>query len=811
MKNTHQGGFVSLLAIAVMLLGVILATYLIQQKIHFFSQAVSAPSPLIFGTNLTLTDSSDQFLTSSITRQELQSLHVQMIRMPIRSVGCPSTAEVQAAQDIHNSGMVPLIIFKFSQTDPVSADKCVMQQINPIFSNASPVYYEFGNERDLAGVDQTTYTNTWNQVVPQIKGLYSNAKFGGPVNFQYNPTYVSYFVHNANPKPDFISWHEYTCGNSNTAQYCIDHIANWSTHISATKTAIQNYGDAVPPIMITEWNYDPNNPNPDPRATAQFQQTFTQTALNELAKDGVFAATHYVSTGHQYYNLIDPGDVITPEGQMFGQMYVTLMSGSNTLPTPTTAPTATPIPVLSGSGATPTPTPSATKSVASFTLLNAQNNTGVMPLSNGTVVNLSNLPANCLNIRANTNPATVGSVKFGYDGNSSYRVENIVPYDLAGDTSDPNIPNCWTLTAGSHVITATPYSSSGASGTIGTPLTVSFTAITSTPTPTSIPPTLTPQPTIAPTVAPTTPPVSSGALKVNIPSCISSGYGGSVINISWGDSTVSWVDISADSGFSSFYNKSVSGVLSTTAPSGFNGYSPISGALTLNPNTTYYVRTWNNSVHSPSVSFSIPGCNAFIMPTPTPSLTMSVLAQDTFARTNQTYWGTASDGNIWGGDANSNKIFSVYTDTGKLSGGWQPYSAILGPIAANQQVLFAGSINNYKYTNIGAVVRWIDNNNWYKSYIDGNQLVIQKDVAGNVKTLANTGFKAYAGISYTMRFQASGSTLSVKVWPSGTAEPIGWMLTASDNSLTSGRGGLRAQLQTGAVITYQWFSALQLP
>src|SRR5258708_32037550 len=40
-------------------------------------------------------------------------------------------------------------------------------------------------------------------------------------------------------------------------------------------------------------------------------------------------------------------------------------------------------------------------------------------------------------------------------------------------------------------------------------------------------------------------------------------------------------------------------------------------------------------------------------PSPSPPTPTATLAQDTFQRADQTYWGTASDGQLWGGDANS--------------------------------------------------------------------------------------------------------------------------------------------------------------
>ncbi|HEY6542306.1 MAG TPA: hypothetical protein VIZ18_15285, partial [Ktedonobacteraceae bacterium] len=45
-------------------------------------------------------------------------------------------------------------------------------------------------------------------------------------------------------------------------------------------------------------------------------------------------------------------------------------------------------------------------------------------------------------------------------------------------------------------------------------------------------------------------------------------------------------------------------------------------------------------------------------PTPTPS-PGSTLGSDTFQRANQSLWGNASDGQTWGGDANTQKVFSI--------------------------------------------------------------------------------------------------------------------------------------------------------
>jgi hypothetical protein len=117
-----------------------------------------------------------------------------------------------------------------------------------------------------------------------------------------------------------------------------------------------------------------------------------------------------------------------------------------------------------------------TLAVQSFTLINADTDqpiAGFDPLTSGATLNLATLPTRNLNIRANTSPATVGSVVFGFDTNPNTRTESGAPYALAGDASGNYFP--WTPAVGPHTVKATPYSGSGATGTAGTPLTITFT------------------------------------------------------------------------------------------------------------------------------------------------------------------------------------------------------------------------------------------------------------------------------------------------------------------------------------------------
>jgi len=186
-----------------------------------------------------------------------------------------------------------------------------------------------------------------------------------------------------------------------------------------------------------------------------------------------------------------------------------------------------------------------------------------------------------------------------------------------------------------------------------------------------------------------------------------------------------------------------------------------------------------------------------ITPTATPLPQGQPLGNDTFQRANQIAWGNASDGQVWGGDANTANVFSLVNNVGIVASSGNSYSAVLGKAAPNAQVVASGSLSSYNNANIGVVLRWTDGNNWYKAYSNGNTFYIQKKVAGSGTFLASTAFVAQANTSYTIRFQAVGAILSAKIWATSGTEPSGWTLTTTDSSLTAGYCGLRVLTQGG--------------
>uniref|UniRef100_UPI001FF45A61 DUF5060 domain-containing protein n=1 Tax=Telluribacter sp. SYSU D00476 TaxID=2811430 RepID=UPI001FF45A61 len=114
-----------------------------------------------------------------------------------------------------------------------------------------------------------------------------------------------------------------------------------------------------------------------------------------------------------------------------------------------------------------------TQQVISFTLINADSEQPIRDLVANDVLDLSTLPTRNLNIRANTEPYPVGSVKFVLSGKQS-RTQNETgaPYALFGDANGNY--NAWTPALGNYSLLCTPYTGASASGTAGTPLTINF-------------------------------------------------------------------------------------------------------------------------------------------------------------------------------------------------------------------------------------------------------------------------------------------------------------------------------------------------
>ncbi len=192
-----------------------------------------------------------------------------------------------------------------------------------------------------------------------------------------------------------------------------------------------------------------------------------------------------------------------------------------------------------------------------------------------------------------------------------------------------------------------------------------------------------------------------------------------------------------------------------------------------------------------------------------------VLARDTFHRTNQSFWGTASDRQVWKGMANTDGSFSISNNTGQIinlnppKAGAYEADATLGSAATDVDVRLSGSINAFAHDltpNLGIVLRQQDATHWYKLLINGQDLALVKAIGANtVSPFKTVPFAAQGGVSYTLRFRAVGSTLFAKVWPSKQTEPDQWMITIQDATYTRGPAGVHAVLENTTQISITAF------
>lgn len=180
----------------------------------------------------------------------------------------------------------------------------------------------------------------------------------------------------------------------------------------------------------------------------------------------------------------------------------TRCDGSSPIPTPKPGSTSAPQPTSQPTAqSTSQPNPNGPK-VVRLVLIDADSDKDLREIKDGDIIDLKSLPSPRINVRAETNPATVGSVKF--DLNNSVRVENGAPYALYSD--DYGNYAGMTPNLGDYTLKVTAYTQSYQGGTAGEVLTVRYKVVNDGSgggtQPTSVPPTSVPPTTAAPTATP---------------------------------------------------------------------------------------------------------------------------------------------------------------------------------------------------------------------------------------------------------------------------------------------------------------------
>lgn len=178
--------------------------------------------------------------------------------------------------------------------------------------------------------------------------------------------------------------------------------------------------------------------------------------------------------------------------------------------------------------------PPAGQSITSFTLVQLSGTpiAGFDPISNGAILSLKHLPT-AFAIRANTNPSTVGSVRFTSPGAHN---DNTPPYAYPRNTTSGTYSQ-WLVTAGqNYTITAAPY----ATGTTVTGLSITVNVLADT-TSTTLSPPLAPVLVAPANGSPSQPTTltlswnaSVGATSYTLQLSVNSGFSSFVVN----DSTI---------------------------------------------------------------------------------------------------------------------------------------------------------------------------------------------------------------------------------------------------------------------------------
>ncbi|MCR9014611.1 LamG-like jellyroll fold domain-containing protein [Aquiflexum gelatinilyticum] len=109
--------------------------------------------------------------------------------------------------------------------------------------------------------------------------------------------------------------------------------------------------------------------------------------------------------------------------------------------------------------------------VDGFTLINNENNVDLVELADGSQVQLGQINGLELNLKAISNPTSVGSVFLSLTGPVTLsRFDDEAPYSLLGDEGI-------SLPLGDYSIVATPYTGAGGTGIAGKPLSIQFSIV----------------------------------------------------------------------------------------------------------------------------------------------------------------------------------------------------------------------------------------------------------------------------------------------------------------------------------------------
>jgi hypothetical protein len=163
---------------------------------------------------------------------------------------------------------------------------------------------------------------------------------------------------------------------------------------------------------------------------------------------------------------------------------------------------------------------------------------------------------------------------------------------------------------------------------------------------------------------------------------------------------------------------------------------------------------------------------------------MGIISQDTFARANQSGWGTASGGGTWTTKAGTPTL-SIVSNTGEATGVTAADIALtLGGTAKDAEVVCNLQSNDMPSSSVILYIRYIDSNNFYRCGITSGTLFIDKKASGTFTGSIGSATKTInSGTVYGVRFHVQGTSLKARSW-TGT-EPSTWDISITDADISS--------------------------
>jgi hypothetical protein len=138
----------------------------------------------------------------------------------------------------------------------------------------------------------------------------------------------------------------------------------------------------------------------------------------------------------------------------------------------------------------------------------------------------------------------------------------------------------------------------------------------------------------------------------------------------------------------------------------------------------------------------------------------------------------------------------------------------LAPTSTSQEALTRLRMGDDDGRGPGLALRHTMNGSSETAYVAyfrpaGNTVEINRFLNGAWAFVGSAGFVNDPGVAYWMRFRAEGTTLKVRVWADGTAEPATWLIVATDTGIAS--GGVGHYVYEPNVVEFDAFSAIAGP